>query len=85
MPMLTFAIFILMPIIATVAGVKIYMYFDDHNPPHFHARQSGKEDVFDIKGNLIDGDLPLNKRKKVKRWAKQEKRFLKDQWKKHQT
>lgn len=82
--MFTIAIYILMPLIATVAGVKIYMYFGDHNPPHFHAKYGGDEDVFDIDGEHLDGDLPTKKRKKVRSWAKENKDYLKDQWEKHQ-
>ena len=27
-----------MPTIAYFYGIAIQMYFNDHNPPHFHAR-----------------------------------------------
>ncbi|MBQ3319788.1 MAG: DUF4160 domain-containing protein [Spirochaetia bacterium] len=26
-----------MPKLCTFLGISIYMYFDEHNPPHFHA------------------------------------------------
>jgi hypothetical protein len=26
-----------MPLVSRFFGISIYMYFDDHNPPHFHA------------------------------------------------
>lgn len=26
-----------MPLISRFFGILIYMYFDDHAPPHFHA------------------------------------------------
>nr|WP_231730961.1 DUF4160 domain-containing protein [Lacimicrobium alkaliphilum] len=26
------------------------MYFNDHNPPHFHAKYSGYEAIFDFEG-----------------------------------
>jgi hypothetical protein len=32
-----------MPTIAIVDGVKIQMFYDDHNPPHFHAIIGGSE------------------------------------------
>lgn len=81
--MTSLALIILMPIIATVAGVKIYMYFNDHNPPHFHAKHGGKEDVFDLDGQLMDGELHPKKRKKVSTWAKENRSFLEGQWNKH--
>lgn len=33
------------------------MYYDEHNPPHFHAEHGGKKSVFDLRGNIIQGDF----------------------------
>ena len=30
-----------MPTVAVVAGIAIVMYYNDHLPPHFHAKQAG--------------------------------------------
>lgn len=27
-----------MPLVCEFFGIKIYMYWDDHTPPHFHAQ-----------------------------------------------
>ncbi|EWH09819.1 transcriptional regulator [Catenovulum agarivorans DS-2] len=35
------------------------MYFNDHNPPHFHAKYSGYEALFSFDGQIIEGE-PLN-------------------------
>lgn len=32
-----------MPEISRFFGILIRMYFDDHNPPHFHAIYAGNE------------------------------------------
>ena len=32
-----------MPEISRFFGISIRMYFDDHNPPHFHAIYGGAE------------------------------------------
>ncbi len=74
------AAIILMPVIATVAGVKIYMYMRDHNPPHFHAQHGGDEEVFDLEGNHLRGGINRKKGKKVKKWAKENEEMLKDKW-----
>ena len=78
--MATTAILVLMPIIATVAGVKIYMYYKDHNPPHFHAEYSGEEEVFDLKGKSMKGSINSKKSKKVRKWAESNKDFLEEKW-----
>jgi hypothetical protein len=32
-----------MPCICQFFGIAIYMYFNDHSPPHFHAKYAGGE------------------------------------------
>ena len=45
------------------------MYFDDHNPPHFHASYQGHEASFSFDGELPDGELPPKQKKPVVSWA----------------
>lgn len=33
------------------------MFFDEHDPPHFHAEYQGSKAVFDFSGNMIKGSL----------------------------
>ncbi len=47
-----------MPIISRFYGIVITMYFNDHNPPHFHAKYSGYEALFNFDGLLLEGELP---------------------------
>jgi len=37
-----------MPEISRFFGIVIKMFFDDHNPPHFHAEYSGDIALIDI-------------------------------------
>ena len=60
-----------MPLISLFFGISIYMYMDDHNPPHFHATYGEYEAVFEIKtGKLIGGNLTPKARKLVEEWRK---------------
>ncbi len=53
-----------MPTIATIKGVKICIYSNDHVPPHIHAIYGEYEALVDIREIVvIKGDLPANKRK----------------------
>ena len=61
-------------------GITIYMYKKDHNPPHFHVKYNGDFSVFDLEGNLIEGNLPLSKQKLVSAWAEIHKDELKANW-----
>jgi len=38
-----------MPEISRFFGIVIKMFFDDHNPPHFHAEYSGDLALVDIR------------------------------------
>lgn len=59
-----------MPKICEFYGMKIYLYFDDHDPPHFHVRGQEKTRVKIITGEYLEGDPPLqrNKEKKLIEW-----------------
>ncbi len=37
-----------MPEICRFFGIVIYMFFEDHNPPHIHVRYQGKKAMFDF-------------------------------------
>lgn len=46
-----------MPEISRFFGIIIKMFYDEHNPPHFHAEFQAKKAVFDFLGNILVGDL----------------------------
>lgn len=59
-----------MPEICRFYGLIIYMFYNDHQPPHFKVKFGEFEaNVFIENGNLLNGDLPLNKLKLVQAWA----------------
>jgi hypothetical protein len=50
-------------------GIVIYMYFADHNPPHFHAIYAEHEALIRIdNGSIIRGELPTTARRLVEQW-----------------
>jgi len=38
-----------MPEISRFFGIVIKMFFDDHNPPHFHAEYGGEVTLIEIR------------------------------------
>lgn len=54
-----------MPTVSMFYGILIRMYYDDHNPPHFHAFYNEYEAMFDFNGNLLDGKFPKKELKLV--------------------
>lgn len=57
------------PAISMFYGIVIYMYYQNHMPPHFHARYQGVEACFTFDGGLMDGDFPAKQRKLVAAWS----------------
>ena len=59
-----------MPEICRFYGIVIKMFFDDHNPPHFHAQYAGREAVIDIRTlAVISGQLPPRALGLVAEWT----------------
>ncbi len=48
-----------MPEISRFFGIIIAMFYDDHNPPHFHARYGGYKASISINDfAMLEGYLP---------------------------
>jgi hypothetical protein len=48
-----------MPTISEFLGIMIRMYFNDHPPPHFHARYNEFEAVIQITPlEVLEGSMP---------------------------
>ena len=46
-----------MPEISRFFGIIVRMFYDDHNPPHFHVEFGDKRAKVDFRGNILIGDL----------------------------
>jgi hypothetical protein len=69
-----------MPIISRFLGIAIMMYWNDHNPPHFHAKYGDYEIVISIEGNIIDGNFPKRALNLVLEWVKLHRVELVENW-----
>ena len=70
-----------MPEISRFLGIVIMMYFDEHNPPHFHVRYNDYSAVIDIKTlNIIAGKIPAKVRGLVEEWAEMHQEDLMVMW-----
>lgn len=73
----------LMPQISRFFGIIIAMYFNDHNPPHFHAKYGDEEALIAIKDfSVIEGQLSSRALGMVIEWASLHQEELIDNWKK---
>lgn len=72
-----------MPEISRFYGIVIRMYFQDHNPPHFHAEYQGMKAEYDIRTlDVLAGGLPNRAHALVLEWASMYKNELMNNWKK---
>ena len=47
-----------MPEISRFLGIIIYMYFDEHPPPHFHAKYGSYEILVYLDDGVVEGRFP---------------------------
>jgi len=70
------------PEISRFFGIIIRMFYDEHNPPHFHVEYSGHKAVFDFDGNVIKGTLTSKTATKlVREWVDLHVLELEEDWK----
>lgn len=70
-----------MPIIARFFGILVKMFFNEHNPPHFHAEYEGREAQIDIRtGHVLEGALPPRALKLVEEWRQLHVEELMEDW-----
>ena len=70
-----------MPEISRFLGIVIYMYFNDHNPPHFHVAYNEYDAAVSIETlGLMEGKLPPKVLSLVVEWASQHQTELLENW-----
>jgi Domain of unknown function (DUF4160) len=70
-----------MPTISVFYGIVIRMYFNDHAPPHFHARYGEFEATVKIEDlAILEGHLPMRALELVKAWAAAHQAELAADW-----
>jgi hypothetical protein len=75
-----------MPEISRFFGIIIRMYFDDHEPPHFHAIYGEAEAQIAIDPiHIIHGQLPSRALSMVLEWAALHQHELADNWQRLHT
>ena len=62
-------------------GIIIRMFnTNEHNPPHFHAYYQDYEAMFNMEGEIINGEFPKKQLKFVAAWAELHKDELLANW-----
>ncbi len=75
-----------MPRLSEFYGIVVYMYWKDHNPPHFHAIYAGDEALVTIAdGTVLAGSLPRTAARLVREWTQLRQEDLMANWDRAQT
>lgn len=70
-----------MPKISEFFGIFILMYYDDHSPPHFHAKYGDEEVLIQISPiGVLKGKLSPRALSLVMEWAQIHQQELIETW-----
>ena len=70
-----------MPEVSRFFGIVIQMYYDEHDPPHFHAIYGEHEAQISITPiGILRGSLPSRASSMVIEWAALQQRGLLENW-----
>jgi hypothetical protein len=69
-----------MPEVSRFYGIVITLNYNDHAPPHFHARYGSESATVTIDGRLLAGSLPARALVLVSDWAAAHREELLADW-----
>ncbi|MBE0637692.1 MAG: DUF4160 domain-containing protein [Bacteroidales bacterium] len=57
-----------MPEISRFYGIMVYMFYYDHQPPHFHVKYQDYEATINIHDGIVKGELPRRALRLIYEW-----------------
>ena len=70
-----------MPTISMFRGIRIFMNWREHQPPHFHATYGGDEVLVSIRDiEVLEGTIPHKQLKMLLGWAALHQDELLENW-----
>ncbi len=57
-----------MPVISRFLGISISMYWNDHLPPHYHAKYGEYEITIEIETGVVTGSFPKRALRHILEW-----------------
>jgi len=61
-------------------SIVIYIFYDEHNPPHFHAEYSGNKAIITINEGIVKGTMPKRALKLIFEWMEKNQGKLLENW-----
>jgi len=69
-----------MPEVSRFLGIIIYFAYNEHNPPHFHARYGEFDISVEIEMGIVTGKFPRRAMNHVLEWYTMNKEPLLENW-----
>jgi len=69
-----------MPTISRFYGIVIFMNYNDHDPPHFHARYGSQEVLVELESGLVRGAMAGRALRLILEWSDLHQEALWDNW-----
>jgi hypothetical protein len=70
-----------MPAISIFFGIIIRMFYNEHEPLHFHAEHQGQRGKFDLTGRMVAGNIgSKTARRLIRQWAKEHEAEIRANW-----
>ena len=69
-----------MPTISRFYGIVIFMNYNDHNPPHFHARYQEQEVTVAIQTGVVQGEMSKRALQMIFEWSEKHQEELMRNW-----
>ena len=69
-----------MPEISRFYGIVIYIFYDEHNPPHFHAEYAGFKALITMDDGIVKGQMPKRALKLIFEWMEMHRDQLMENW-----
>jgi len=69
------------PSISVFFGIIVRMFYNDHEPPHFHAEHQGIQGKFDFSGEMVAGAIESRTALRlIREWASLHRSELDQNW-----
>ena len=69
-----------MPTISRFYGIIVFMNYNDHDPPHFHARYQDAEVLVEVRTAATRGAMPRRAMQMIMDWREQHQTELLENW-----
>ena len=70
-----------MPAISIFFGIVVKMFYNEHEPVHFHAEYHGQRGKFDLSGRMVAGNIGSKTALRlIRQWAKAHEAEIRANW-----